>query len=161
MIWLDFPAVELGFSLIFLLIIYRFLTTRKSNKGELRLPPGPRPWPLVGNLNLLGSLPHQSMAELAKKYGPIMFLRLGSVPTVVATSPAMAKEFLKTHDLIFANRPTSSVSKIMAYESRDVVLAPYGEYWRQMRKLCTMELLSAKRTESFRWVREDEASALV
>ncbi|GLJ45526.1 hypothetical protein SUGI_0958470 [Cryptomeria japonica] len=163
MAWLDSPVVELCFPLIFLWIIYRFVTKKKSksNRGELSLPPGPRPWPLVGNLHLLGSLPHKSLAELAKKYGPIMFLHLGSVPTIVATSPAMAKEFLKTNDLIFANRPATSAGKYMAYERRDVAHAPYGEYWRQMRKLCTIELLTTNRTESFRWVREEEVSAMV
>ncbi|XP_059067771.1 cytochrome P450 71AU50-like [Cryptomeria japonica] len=161
MAWLNFPAVELGFSLIFLWIIYRFLTASKRNKGKLGLPPGPRPWPLVGNLHLLGTFPPKSVTQLGKKYGPIMFLRLGSVPTVVASSPAMAKEFLKTHDLIFASRPATSGAKYLGYERRDVALAPYGEYWRQMRKLCTMELLTTKRTESFRWVREEEATAMV
>ncbi|GLJ45528.1 hypothetical protein SUGI_0958490 [Cryptomeria japonica] len=104
MAWLNCSAVELVFPLILLWIIYRFVTKRKCqrNKGKLELPPGPRPWPLIGNLHLLGSLPHKSLADLAKKYGPIMSLRLGSVPTIVASSPAMAKEFLKTHDLIFA-----------------------------------------------------------
>ncbi|XP_059067779.1 cytochrome P450 750A1-like [Cryptomeria japonica] len=161
MAWLNFPAVELCFSLIFLWIIYRFLTASKRNKGKLGLPPGPRPWPLVGNLHLFGTFPPKSVTQLGKKYGPIMFLRLGSVPTVVASSPAMAKEFLKTHDLIFASRPATSGAKYLGYERRDVALAPYGEYWRQMRKLCTMELLTTKRTESFRWVREEEATAMV
>ncbi|GLJ45520.1 hypothetical protein SUGI_0958370 [Cryptomeria japonica] len=163
MAWLNSPVVELGLSLIFLWMIYRFVTKKKSqsNKGELGLPPGPRPWPLVGNLHLLGGLPHKSLAELAKKYGPIMFLRLGSVPTVVASSPAMAKEFLKTHDLIFANRPPSAAAHYIAYDRRDMVFSPYGENWRQIRKLCTIELLTTKRTESFRWVREEEVSAMV
>ncbi|GLJ54974.1 hypothetical protein SUGI_1180280 [Cryptomeria japonica] len=163
MAWLNSSVIQLGFSLIFLWMIYRFITKtkRKSDKGELGLPPGPRPWPVVGNLHLLGSLPHEALAKLATKYGPIMFLRLGSVPTVVVSSPAMAKEFLKTHDLIFANRPPTSAGKYMTYERRDVAQSPYGEYWRQMRKLCTMELLTPKRTESFRWVREEEVSAMV
>ncbi|GLJ45519.1 hypothetical protein SUGI_0958360 [Cryptomeria japonica] len=158
MAWLDSPVIELGFSIIFLWIIYRLVTKNKSksNKRELGLP-----WPLVGNLHLLGSLPHKALAKLATKYGPIMFLRLGSVPTVVVSSPAMAREFLNTRDLIFANRPPTSAGKYMAYDSRDVAQAPYGEYWRQIRKLCTIELLSAKRTESYRWVREEEVSAMV
>ncbi|XP_057819511.2 cytochrome P450 750A1-like [Cryptomeria japonica] len=163
MAWLNSPAVELGFPLILLWIIYRFVTKRKchSNKGKLGLPPGPRPWPLIGNLHLLGSLPHKSLADLAKKHGPIMSFRLGSVPTIVASSPAMAKEFLKTHDLIFANRPPSAAAHYMAYQRRNMVFAPYGEYCRQIRKLCTIELLTTKRTESFRWVREEEVSAMV
>ncbi|GLJ45515.1 hypothetical protein SUGI_0958290 [Cryptomeria japonica] len=58
-----------------------------------------------------------------------MFLRLGSVPTVVVSSPAMAKEFLKTHELIFANRPPTSGDKYLGYERRDVAFAPYGGYY--------------------------------
>ena len=43
-----------------------------------RLPPGPRPWPMLGNLLVMASgMPHQSLQQLAAKYGGIMYLRLG------------------------------------------------------------------------------------
>ncbi|KAH9297703.1 hypothetical protein KI387_029385 [Taxus chinensis] len=73
----------------------------------------------------------------------------------------LAKEFLKTHDLAFANRPVIAAGKYMAYDHRDVVFARYGEYWRQMRKLCTIELFTAKKTESFKSVREEEVLKMV
>ena len=129
-------AATIGFAIFFFL--YCFLYKLKSNRNRLKLPPGPRPWPLIGNLNLLGNLPHHSLTALARKYGPIMFLRLGSIPTVVASSPAMAKEFLKTHDLVFANRPNCAHGKYVCYDHKDLAFSPYGEYWRQMRKLCTL-----------------------
>ncbi|KAH9312470.1 hypothetical protein KI387_027505, partial [Taxus chinensis] len=152
----------LGIVLIFVLILYIFLINKKkSADGQARLPPGPRPWPIVGNLRQLGRLPHQSLADLATKYGNIMLLRFGSVPTVVISSPSMAKEFLKTHDLVFANRPVVATGKYMAYDHKDVAFAGYGEYWRQMRKLCTIELFTVKRTESFKSVREEEVSSMV
>ncbi|XP_057843435.2 cytochrome P450 750A1-like [Cryptomeria japonica] len=90
-----------------------------------------------------------------------MFLRLGSVPTVVVSSPALAKEFLKTHDLVFANRPNCAVGKYICYDHKDVAYGPYGGYWRQMRKLLTVELLTGKRIDSFRFVREEEVSAMI
>lgn len=69
------------------------------------LPPGPRGWPVVGNLPLLASAGaenmHRLFTQLAKQYGPIVFLRLGSVPSVVVSSAAMSSEFLKTHDAVF------------------------------------------------------------
>ncbi|GLJ22361.1 hypothetical protein SUGI_0420960 [Cryptomeria japonica] len=83
-------------------------------------------------------------------------LKLGYVPTVVVSSSAMAKEFLKTHDNVFASRPQSAAGKHLPYNYKDMVLAPYGPYWRHMRKLCVVELLNAKRIESFSCVREEE-----
>ncbi|GLJ47684.1 hypothetical protein SUGI_1007070 [Cryptomeria japonica] len=141
--------------IVFLWVLYRFAVQRQ-NTLKLRLPPGPFPWPIIGNLNQLKKLPHRDLHELGKKYGPIMFLKLGSVPTVVVSSSAMAKEFLKTHDVVFASRPVTAAGKYIGYNFKDLILAPYGPYWRHMRKLCVVELLNGKRIESFRCVREEE-----
>ncbi|KAF7004754.1 hypothetical protein CFC21_019953 [Triticum aestivum] len=68
------------------------------------LPPGPRPLPLIGSIHLLGDKPHRSLARLAKIHGPLMSIRLGTVTTVVVSSPAMAREFLQRHDSVLATR---------------------------------------------------------
>ncbi|KAK2985145.1 hypothetical protein RJ640_004826 [Escallonia rubra] len=134
----------------------------KAKNPTLRLPPGPLQLPLIGNMhNLVGSLPHHILRDLAKKYGPLMYLRLGEVPTVVVSSPEIAKEVMKTHDLIFAQRPYFLAARILSYDSTNIVFAPYGEYWRQLRKICIMELLSAKRVKTFRAIREEEVSNVI
>ncbi|KAL0317500.1 UNVERIFIED_CONTAM: Premnaspirodiene oxygenase [Sesamum angustifolium] len=89
-----------------------------------------------------------------------MHLQLGEVNIIVASSSETAQHFLKTHDIDFASRSTVLMSEICCYGNKDIVFAPYGEYWRQMRKICTLELLSAKRVESFRPIREEEMSGL-
>ncbi|KAK2999250.1 hypothetical protein RJ639_024501, partial [Escallonia herrerae] len=111
--------------------------------------------------NLVGSLPHHILRDLAKKYGPLMYLQLGEVPTVVVSSPEIAKEMMKTHELIFAQRPYFLAARILSYDSTNIVFAPYGEYWRQLRKICIMELLSARRVKTFRTIREDEVSNVI
>jgi len=136
------------------------LRNKGTNDGS-RLPPGPFPWPIIGNLHQLKPPAHRTLTDLAHKYGPIMFLRLGSVSTVVISSSEMAKHFLKTHDSIFVSRPPTAAAKYLFYNSKDVLTAPYGEYWRQMRKICVTELLTAKRMESFRHVREEEACLMI
>ncbi|XP_057869276.2 cytochrome P450 750A1-like [Cryptomeria japonica] len=150
------PATAAACALIvFLWVLHRFSVQRKNTLG-FRLPPGPFAWPIIGNLNQLKRLPHRDLHELGKKYGPIMMLKLGSVRTVVVSSSPMAKEFLKTQDNVFASRPRTAAGKYIAYNFKDLIFAPYGAYWRHMRKLCVVELLNTKRIQSFSCVREEE-----
>ncbi|OIV92085.1 hypothetical protein TanjilG_08758 [Lupinus angustifolius] len=86
---------------------------------------------------------------------------LGEVSTIVVSSPDYAKEVLKTHDLIFASRPPILATNILGYDSQGLALAPYGDYWRQLRKICAMELLSSKRVQSFQPIRGEELAKLI
>ncbi|KAI5077568.1 hypothetical protein GOP47_0007392 [Adiantum capillus-veneris] len=123
-------------------------------------PPGPAAWPIIGHLHLLGHLPHQSLCKLAQTYGPLMGLRLGGVPTIVASSPQMAKEVLQIHDVVMAYRPRTAAVVHMYFDGRDMGFAPYGPFWKRMRQLCATELFNGKRLASFRHVREEEARDL-
>ncbi|KAI3464296.1 hypothetical protein Pfo_020959 [Paulownia fortunei] len=123
---------------------------------ERKLPPGPKPWPIIGNLNLIGSIPHQSLHSLSQKYGEIMLLKFGKFPVVVASSPEMAKQFLRIHDTVFASRPALAAGKYTAYNYSDMTWAPYGPYWRQARKIYLSEVFNAKRFESFEQIRIEE-----
>ncbi|XP_051133512.1 trimethyltridecatetraene synthase-like [Andrographis paniculata] len=123
-----------------------FFFLKKNPKHNL--PPGPKPWPLIGNLNLLGSLPHKSLDFLSKKYGEIMLLRFGQLPVVVASTPEMAEQFLRIHDTVFASRPAVIAGRYISYNYSDMVWAPYGPHWRQARKIYLSEVFSAKKMES-------------
>jgi cytochrome P450 len=90
-----------------------------------------------------------------------MLLRFGKVPVVVASSREAAKEILKTHDAVLATRPQTTTFKILSKRGQGIALAPCGDHWRQLRKICNMELLSANHVQSFRAIRENEAARLV
>ncbi|KAM2653954.1 hypothetical protein EV2_025521 [Malus domestica] len=137
------------------------LSRRRLRHPKLNLPPGPKPWPIIGNLNLISHLPHRSVHELALKYGPIMQLKFGSYPVVVGSSVEMAKAFLKTHDVTFSGRPKFAAGKHTTYNYSDITWSPYGPYWRQARKMCITELFSNKRLESYEYIRREEMSALL
>ncbi|XP_077228720.1 cytochrome P450 71AU50-like [Tasmannia lanceolata] len=130
-------------------------------KGKNRLPPGPQGLPILGSLHMLGKLPHHDLHRLAKKYGPIMYMRLGLVPTVVVSSPQAAQEFLKTHDHVFASRPFTEAAKHMSYDCAGMSFSKYGPYWRNVRKLCTLQLLSNLKIDSFKSMRKEELGLLV
>ncbi|KAF8028986.1 hypothetical protein BT93_E1608 [Corymbia citriodora subsp. variegata] len=117
--------------------------------------------PIIGNLHQLGKSPHISLHRLARKYGSIMSLQLGEVPTIVVSSAAMAKEVMKTHNLALVNRPQIFSAKHLFYDCTDMAFSPYGAYWRHIRKICTLKVLSAKRVQSFSHVREEEVARLV
>ncbi|KAK1437401.1 hypothetical protein QVD17_03192 [Tagetes erecta] len=141
-------------SLIFITVCWALFLTLKTPKN---LPPGPPRLPIIGNIHQLkGGVPHRVLRTLARKYGPIMYLQLGQIRTVVISSPRLAQEILKTNDVVFADRPTTIASQILFYKAQDIAWAPYGSYWRQMRKICTLELLSAKRVRSYSFIRDEE-----
>jgi cytochrome P450 len=143
-----------------LLILSRKARPRKH--GLTNPPPGPWQLPVIGSMHhLVGALPHRAMRDLALRHGPLMLLRMGELPVVVASSAEAAREIMKTHDLAFATRPRTHTFVTLAGDSLGVILAPHGEHWRQVRKLCVTELLSARRVRSFRGSREAEAASLV
>ncbi|XP_058227308.1 trimethyltridecatetraene synthase-like [Rhododendron vialii] len=153
--WTTYAAAWLATATLLL------LSTTLRRRRKLNLPPGPNPWPIIGNLNLIGSLPHRSLDSLSQKYGPIMHLRFGSFPVVVGSSVDMAKMFLKTMDVTFASRPKTAAGKYTTYNYSDITWSPYGAYWRQARRMCLMELFSAKRLESYEYIRVEEMKALL
>nr|XP_043619901.1 germacrene A hydroxylase-like [Erigeron canadensis] len=106
-------------------------------------------------------MPHRSLGNLANKLGPVIRLQLGQVSLVVISSPDLAKQVMKTHDLSFSNRPKLLSAEIVGYNYKDIVFSPYDGYYRQMRKICVMELLSAKKVRSFESIREQESWDLV
>ncbi|KAL5546446.1 hypothetical protein UlMin_006133 [Ulmus minor] len=159
----QFPSFPLLLAfLIFMLILLKISTRGKKSRSKstpLNLPPGPLKLPVIGNLhNLVCSLPHQRLRDLSNKYGPLMSLQLGEVPHVVVSSPEIAREIFRVHDINFSDRPFIVAARM--FYSIDIALAPYGDYWRQLRKICKEELLSLKRVESFRSIREEEVSNL-
>ncbi|AES59644.1 cytochrome P450 71B37 [Medicago truncatula] len=145
-----------------LIILIIHIHKTKSTRRASSTPPGPKPFPLIGNLHQLDpSSPHHSLWQLSKHYGPIMSLKLGYIPTLVVSSAKMAEQVLKTHDLKFASRPSFLGFRKLSYNGLDLACAPYSPYWREMRKLCVHHLFSSQRAHSFRPVRENEVAQLI
>lgn len=157
---LQVPAMFLVASLLFLFMLLTF--TKKSNPDK-RLPPGPFKLPFIGSLwSVVSSKPPQHViTKLARKHGPLMHLQLGEISALVISSSRLAREILSKKDLSFANRPQLVATKIAMYNNIDIGFSPYGTYYKQMRKICTMELLSAKKVQTFSYIREEEVNNMI
>ncbi|KAK6918147.1 Cytochrome P450 [Dillenia turbinata] len=144
-------------SWIFLYQLYMEGAIQKTK----RLPPGPPRWPIVGNLLQLGPLPHRDLASFCEKYGPLVYLRLGSVDAITTNDPDTIREILLRQDEVFASRPRTLAAVHLAYGCGDVALAPLGPHWKRMRRICMEHLLSTKRLDSFSKHRAEEAQHLI
>ncbi|XP_073146977.1 cytochrome P450 93B2-like [Henckelia pumila] len=152
---------EIGFSakiiilfvatLVLIIAIYK----QKRSNNILPSPPGPFALPIIGHLHLLGPRIHQTFHHLSQRYGPLFQLRLGSVLCVVVSTPELAKEFLKTHELVFSSRKHTTAIDIVTYES-SFAFSPYGPYWKYIKKLCTYQLLGARNLANFEPIRKIE-----
>ena len=126
-----------------------------------KLPPGPTPLPVLGNLLKLGAQPHQSLAELAKVHGPIMTLKLGHITTVVISSAAVAREALQKQDLAFSNRSIPNALHAHDQYKYSVVWLPVANTWRSLRKALNSNIFAGSRLDANQHLRCRKVEELI
>lgn len=140
-----------------------YYTTEKSNKLSI-LPPGPKPWPIVGNLpEMLTNKPtFRWIQKLMNDLGTdIACIRLGNIHVIPVTSPAIAREFLIKQDVVFASRPSNWSSEYASGGYLTTALVPYGEQWKKMKKVITNDIVSPLKHQWLHDKRVAEADNLV
>ncbi|XP_057463307.1 geraniol 8-hydroxylase-like isoform X1 [Actinidia eriantha] len=159
---MDMISIVLSCFLVWVLLQVLLRITRNSNSsGNGNLPPGPTPFPVIGNLLELGDKPHQSLAKLAKRYGPIMTIKLGQMTTVVISSPAMAKQVLQKQDLAFSNRAQPDSARTRNHHQFSLVWLPVSAKWRSLRKICNSHIFSSQKLDSNYHLRRLKVEQLV
>ncbi|XVF23989.1 hypothetical protein REPUB_Repub13aG0087700 [Reevesia pubescens] len=149
------------YSLFFLLSALALKLLHRTRSRHKNLPPSPFALPIIGHLHLLKEPLHQSLFPLSQKYGPIFSLRLGSRLAVVVSSPSAVEECFTKNDINFANRPLFWASKYIGYNSTTVGLAPYGDHWRNLRRIFRHEILSPNCLKLSSAIRVDETMILL
>lgn len=151
----------LGLLALLLHFYFKRIIPNSSEASKSRRVRAPQPsgaLPLIGHLHLLrGKVPlARTLGAMADKHGPILSVRLGSHRALLVSSWEFVKECFTTNDAIFASRPVLAVSKYLGYDQAVFALVPYGPYWREVRKIVTLELLTNRRLEKLKHVRESE-----
>ncbi|XP_038722129.1 cytochrome P450 81E8-like [Tripterygium wilfordii] len=151
-------------SLICIFLALKFHLSRSTshkNKNKL-LPPSPPSIPILGHLHLLKPPMHRDILyKFAQKYGPIFSLWFGPRRVVVLSSLSLVEECFTKNDIVFANRPKLLMAKHFNYNSTTVTQASYGDHWRNLRRICTIEVFSNHRLNSFLSIRKDEIRRLL
>ena len=159
---MEYLPFVLAFSFVLASIHLLTSVLGRRNSGSPRLPPGPRPFPIIGNILQLGNLPHQAAAKLSETYGPLMTLKLGSMTTIVISSPELAKEALQKHDRVFSGRTIPDTVRGVEYSKISIGLLPASSaQWKNLRKVSAMQIFAPLRLDSTQTIRITKVQELV
>ncbi|QHO48506.1 hypothetical protein HN51_000553 [Arachis hypogaea] len=151
-----------GIILLYIKILKPNDSTKKQEKH--RFPPGPKPWPIVGNIpEMLANKPtfrwiQNIMNDLNTE---IACIRLGNIHVIPVTSPSIAREILMKQDAIFASRPLNWSSEHVSLGYLTIGPSPFGQQWKKMKRVITNELASPLRLQWLHDKRAEEADNLV
>nr|AYM55644.1 cytochrome p450 [Croton stellatopilosus] len=160
-------AISVVIALLLCLYLYNYNPWRlrdHTHKNKCLLAPEPsRPLPILGHLHLLGTEKTlaRTLARLADKSGPVFTIWLGVHRTVVVSSHEAVKECFTTNDKILASRPKSSHGTYLGYNYAAFGFATYGPFWREIRKIVVIQLLSNHRLKSLKHVQVSEVNGLI
>ncbi|XP_065874586.1 cytochrome P450 81Q32-like [Euphorbia lathyris] len=150
---------EILISLFLFLLLANFTFLKLQTPQNL--PPSPPSLPIIGHLHLLKQPMHRILHQLSTKYGDVLHLRFGNRKVLVITSLPAVEECFTTNDIVFANRPTILAGKHLNYNSTTMGFASYGDHWRNLRRLTTIELFSTTRVAMFSGIRTDEVRLFI
>ncbi|PKU75263.1 Geraniol 8-hydroxylase [Dendrobium catenatum] len=134
---------------------------RRRSSKDLPLPPGPWPLLVLGNLLELGQNPHCSLARLARIHGPVMSLKIGSIHTIVISSPSSAKEVLKTKEHSISGRQVPDVLQSLGYHEVSIAWSSQNQSWRYLRSLAKTHLLNSQSLDATQPLRRRKIHELV
>ncbi|CAK7347634.1 unnamed protein product [Dovyalis caffra] len=158
----DLRLIAISGFVSFAFLCYALLRIRSTEKS--REAPEPNgAWPIIGHLHLLRGADqlHETLGLMADKYGPAFNIRLGCHRAFVVTSREAVKECFTTNDRALSSRPTTTATKHMCYNHAVFGFGPYNSYWRKMRKIVSLELLSNRRLEMIKHAQAFEVDKLI
>ncbi|ESQ56420.1 hypothetical protein EUTSA_v10024952mg [Eutrema salsugineum] len=136
------------------LTLFLFVFFFKKPKNGFDLPPSPPSLPIIGHLHLLLLAPiHKCFHKISSKYGPFLHLRIFHVPIVLVSSASMAHEIFKSHDMYVSFRGAVAIDECIVFGSFGFLRAPYGGYWRLIKKIITTKGIGPQALERSHGVR--------
>ncbi|XP_061451237.1 cytochrome P450 1A5-like [Rhineura floridana] len=126
--------ILLAFALSCLLLVVLKSFWQQIPQGLKRLP-GPRNYPLIGNILELGKNPHLALTRMSQKYGDVMQIHLGTRPVLVLSGLETIKQALTKQGDDFLGRPDLYSFRCIGDGQTLTFGRDSGEVWRARRKL--------------------------
>ncbi|XP_063296411.1 cytochrome P450 1B1-like [Pelobates fuscus] len=150
--WMDWkekiqPA--LIFSFAFLICLEACMWVRSH--GQKNTPPGPFPWPLMGNVMQLGQMPHLTFCKMAQKYGNVFQIRLGRHDIIVLNGESTIKQALIKYGAEFAGRPNFTSFQVVS-GGKSMAFGRYTNLWKAHKRIAhsTLRAFSTINTDTTR-----------
>ncbi|KAK9987473.1 hypothetical protein SO802_032424 [Lithocarpus litseifolius] len=155
-------AILLYLSLTLLIFLYAIkLIVKTRTTRPKHLPPSPPSLPIIGHLHIIKKPLHRTFHALSQKYGQIFSLKFGSQLVVIVSSPSAVEECFTKNDIVLADRPPLLLGKHVAYNNTTLSQSSYGNHWRNLRRISTLEIFSNNRLNMFLGIRRDEMKHLL
>lgn len=148
-------------ALIIVAFTHKLLRRSIARSPKKNHPPSPPSLPVIGHLHHLKKPVHRTLLSLSRTYGPVLSLRFGIRGVVVVSSVPVAEECFTQNDVVLANRPKFILGKYLGYNYTTVAGAPYGNHWRNLRRIGAVEIFSSHRLDTSLGIRKDEVQRLL
>ncbi|CDP01237.1 unnamed protein product, partial [Coffea canephora] len=144
------------------LFLALYIFTKHFLNKIRNLPPSPiLNLPVLGHLLLIKKPLYRGLAKISDRHGPVLLLEFGSRPVLLVSSPSAAEECLNKHDIVFANRPRLLAGKHLGNNYTSLSWTSYGDHWRNLRRIASLEILSSHRLQTLHAIRVDEVKLML
>ncbi|EMD39781.1 hypothetical protein CERSUDRAFT_112052 [Gelatoporia subvermispora B] len=115
-------------------LLWRKYKVSQSSYRNLSLPPGPKPWPLIGNaLDVPSLYPWHTFAQWGQKYGDVVHIHVLGQSIIILNSAEAASDLMEKRSANYSDRLQTEMMKLMGVDWNTAVMR-YGSEWRQHRR---------------------------
>lgn len=131
----DMNAVALATLLSIVAAVCIWIRTRRSSN----YPPGPAPWPLLGNLGFNKGLCMKRVTRFQRLVGEVMTFYAGRRPVVMLGSHEAIVEAFVGHTDVMSSRPAGLGRLVASSPDNGILYSPYPA-WKELRRFVLQAL---------------------
>ncbi|KAH1155648.1 hypothetical protein GLYMA_18G223100v4 [Glycine max] len=158
---MDYQTILLFITFVNAIILIFIPKLFNHTPESTNLPPGPHPFSIIGNILEIATNPHKAATKLSRIYGPLMTLKIGSITTIVISSPQLAKQVLHENGPVFSSRTIPHSVHALDHHKYSIVFMHPSPKWRKLRRVCATKIFSPQALDSTQILRQQKVHKLL